>query len=87
MWTTDSQSLSDFEILHFCRYFPILFDSRGHSLLSSLVQLIFSLGVPSGQTIVTNMTAYQSRPLHESTKTSIKRTVDILLGGLLPLYW
>ena len=33
MWTADSQSLSDFEFLHFCRHFQILFDSRGHSLL------------------------------------------------------
>ena len=34
VWTTDIQSLNDFEFLFFCRYFPILFDSCGHSLLN-----------------------------------------------------
>ena len=33
IWTTNSQSLSDFEFSHFCRYFPFLFDSCGHILL------------------------------------------------------
>ena len=36
VWTTDSQSLSDFEFLHFRRYFPILFDSCGHWLFKSI---------------------------------------------------
>ena len=35
IWTTNSQSLSDFEFSHFCRYFPFLFDSCGHILLIS----------------------------------------------------
>ena len=33
LWNTNSQSLSNFEFSHFCRYFPILFDSCRHSLL------------------------------------------------------
>ena len=33
LWTTNSQSFSNFEFSHFCRYFPILFDSCTHSLL------------------------------------------------------
>ena len=33
IWTTNSQSLSDFEFSHFCRYFPFLFDSCAHILL------------------------------------------------------
>ena len=33
IWTTISQSLSDFEFSHFCRYFPFLFDSCGHTVL------------------------------------------------------
>ena len=37
VWTTDSQRLSDFGLLHFCRYFPILFDSCGHSLLIIII--------------------------------------------------
>ena len=36
IWTTNSQSLSDFEFSHFCRYFPFLFDSCGHILLIPL---------------------------------------------------
>ena len=44
IWTTNSQSLSDFEFSHFCRYFPFLFDSCGHILLS----LLSSLGISSG---------------------------------------
>ena len=35
LWTTYSQSLNNFEFSHFCRFFPILFDSYRHSLLKS----------------------------------------------------
>ena len=34
LWTTYSQSLNNFEFSHFCRFFPILFDSYRHSLLN-----------------------------------------------------
>ena len=40
IWTTNSQSLSDFEFSHFCRYFPFLFDSCGHILLSSVIWMV-----------------------------------------------
>lgn len=33
-WTTNTLSLSDFEVSRFCCYFLILFDSCRHSLLS-----------------------------------------------------
>ena len=34
LWTTNSQSLSNFEFSHFCRYLPIMFDSCRYSLLN-----------------------------------------------------
>ena len=39
LWTTYSQSLNNFEFSHFCRFFPILFDSYRHSLLNCCVAL------------------------------------------------
>ena len=39
LWTTNSQSLSNFEFSHFCHYCQILFDSCRHSLLNYQLKL------------------------------------------------